>query len=102
MHLALLAGGLSDIKLQQLVSTLRNGAIHKCDVYEICNELEINIKLISLKHDSVESRVEHYPMHPHKEDDETYEICLMRGHCFINYYTELTSYCLEIMKKLKA
>ena len=32
LYLALEAGGLSDIKLQQLILTLRNRTIHKCDL----------------------------------------------------------------------
>ena len=45
--LALLAGGLSYIKLQQLGFTLRHITSHKCDVSKICNELEINSEFIS-------------------------------------------------------
>ena len=42
--LALEAGGVSDIKLQQLILTLRNRTIHKCDLSNVCNVLEINIE----------------------------------------------------------
>ena len=61
MHLALKAGGLSYIKLQHLVLTLRNRTIHKCDLTNVCNVLEINIELISLKDAEEKSRTEHYP-----------------------------------------
>ena len=45
---ALEAGGLSDVNLQQLILTLRNRAIHECDLSNVCNLLEINIELIYL------------------------------------------------------
>ena len=61
MYLALKAGGLSDIKLQHLLLTLRNRTIHKCDLTNVCNALEINIGLNSLKDEAGNSRVEHYP-----------------------------------------
>ena len=59
LYLALEAGGLSDIKLQELILTLRNRTIHKCDLSNVSDTLEIHIELISLKSDG-ESRVEHY------------------------------------------
>ena len=43
------AGGLSDIKLQELILTLRNRHIHKRDSSNLCNTLETHIELISLK-----------------------------------------------------
>ena len=60
LYLALQAGGLSDIKLQELILTLRNRTIHKCDLSNVCNVLEINIELISLRDDGT-NRVQHYP-----------------------------------------
>ena len=39
--------------------------------------------------------MEHYPTCPYIEYDETYSLGLVKGHYFINDYTELTSYCLE-------
>ena len=61
MYLALNAGGLSDINLQHLILTSRNRTIHKCDLTNVCNVLEINIELLSLKGEGCNSRVEHYP-----------------------------------------
>ena len=49
LYLALQAGGLSDIKLQELILSLRNRHIHKCDLENVCNTLEIHIELISLR-----------------------------------------------------
>ena len=37
--LVLEAGGLSDVKLQQLILTLRNQTVHKCDLPNVCNVL---------------------------------------------------------------
>ena len=51
LYLALKAGGLSDIKLQELVLTLKNRHIHKCDLSKVCNALNINIELISIRTD---------------------------------------------------
>ena len=50
---------LSDIKLQQLVLTLRNRTIHKCDLEHVCDVLEIQIEIISIRNDG-NTRVEHY------------------------------------------
>ena len=89
LYLALQAGGLSDIKLQELILTLRNGSIHKCDLENVCHVLETHIELTSIKNDGL-SRIEYY-------GSDFYEKCnvgLAKGHYFINDYTELTSYCL--------
>ena len=59
LYLALQSGGLSDIELQELVLSLRNRHIHKCDLDNVCNTLEIHIELISLISNG-ETRVEHY------------------------------------------
>ena len=56
----------------------------------MCNTLEIHIGPISLKTDGL-SRIEHYG----KDFDEKYNLGLVKGHYFINDYTELTSYCLD-------
>ena len=51
LYLALKAGGLSDIKLQHLKLTLRNRTIHKCDLSNVCNELQTNIEITSIRND---------------------------------------------------
>ena len=61
MYVALKAGGLSDIKLQHLILTLRSRIVHKCGLTNVCNVFEINIELTSLKDAEVKSRTEHYP-----------------------------------------
>ena len=61
LYLALKTCGLSDIKLQNRILPLRNRTIHKCDLSNVCNALEINSELISLKDEDGNSRVEHYP-----------------------------------------
>ena len=58
-YLALQAGAWSDIKLQELILTLRNRTIHKCGLSNVCDTLEIRIELLSNKHDGL-SRIEHY------------------------------------------
>ena len=75
MNLALKAGGLSYIKLQELIVTLRNRHIHKCDLENVCNTLETHIELISLRSNGG-NRVEHYG----KDFDEQYNLGLVKGH----------------------
>ena len=65
--LALQAGGLSDNKLQESILTSRNRTIHKCDLYNVWNTLEIDIELISIRNDGKKSDVEHYPKSPYIE-----------------------------------
>ena len=80
LYLALQAGGLSYIKLQELILTVRNHHIHKCDLSNLCNTLEINIELISIRNDGKKSDVDHYPQSPHIEYDEKYNLGLVKGH----------------------
>ena len=101
LYLALQAGGLSDSQLQELILTLRNITIHKCDLSNVRNTLEIIIELISIRNDGEKSDVEHYPKSPHIEYNETYKIGLVKGHCFINDTTTLTLYCLENYEEVK-
>ena len=63
--------------------------------------METNIELISIRTDGKKSDVEHYPQSPHIEYDEKYNLGLVKGHYFINDYTELTSYCLEHYGEVK-
>ena len=42
LYLALKAGGLSDIKIQQLILTLQHRTIHECDLENVCNVLEFH------------------------------------------------------------
>jgi len=51
---------MSDIKLQQLILTLRNRTIHKWDLESVCDVLQINIELISLRNDVISNTVQHY------------------------------------------
>ena len=59
VYLALQSGGLSNIKLQELILSLRNRHIHKCDLVNVCNTSEIHIELRSLRSNGG-NRVEHY------------------------------------------
>ena len=101
LYLALQAGVLSDIQWQGLILTLRKWTIHKCDLSNVCNTLEINIELISVRNDGKKSDVEHYPNSPHIEYNETFKLGLVKGHYFINGTTTLTSYCLGKYKEVK-
>ena len=96
LYLASQAGGLSDVKLQELMLSLRNRHIYKCDLENVCKTLEIHIELISLRSNG-ENRVEHYG----KDFDGKYNLGLVKGHYFINDYTELTSYCLDHYEEIK-
>ena len=73
LYLALKVGGMSDIKLQQLILTLRNRTIHKCDLKNVCDALQINIELNSIRNDEIR-RVEHYG----KEYNEKYSLGLIK------------------------
>ena len=97
LYLALKAGGLPDIKLQELLLSLRDRHIHKCDLRNVCNTLEIHIELISLRNGGGTNRVEHYG----KEYGEKYNLGLVKRHCPINGYTELTSYCSEHYEEIQ-
>ena len=65
----------------------------------MCNTLEINIELIPIRNEGKKSDVDHYPQTPHVAYDEKYKLGLVKGHYFINDYTELTSYCLEKLRR---
>ena len=97
LYLALQSGGLSDIKLQELILTLRHRTIHTCDLSNVCTTLEFHIELISLRNDGETNRVEH----DGNEYGEQYNLGLVKKHYFINDYTELISYCLENYEEVK-
>ena len=67
----------------------------------MCNTLEINIGLISIRNDGKKSDVDHYPQSPHIEYDEKYNLGLVKGHYFINDYTELASYSSNNYEEIK-
>ena len=96
LYLALERGGLSDSKLQQLKLVLRNRTIHKCDLSNVCDALEIHIELISIRNDG-HNRVEHYG----NDYEEKYNLGLIRNHYFINDTTNVTSFCLEHYNEVK-
>ena len=70
LYLILQAGGLSDMKLQELILTLRNRTTHTCYISNVCNTLETNIELISIRNDGERNDVEHYPKSPYIEYNE--------------------------------
>ena len=87
---------MSDIKLQQVELTLRNKTIHNCDLENVCDALEIQIEIISIRNDG-NTRVEHYG----KTYEEKYYLGLIKNHYFINDITTITSYCLEHYDEVK-
>ena len=99
VYSALKAGGLSDVELQHLILTLRNRTIHKCDLNNECNVLEINIAITSLKDAEVKSRTEHYPAGI--EFQEEYNIGLVNNHYVINDTTDLTAYSSDHHDEVK-
>ena len=44
--------------------------MHKCDLSNVCNVLEINIELVSIRNDGKKCEVEHYPKSPYIEYNE--------------------------------
>ena len=64
-------------------TTLRNRTIHKCDLSNVRNALEIKIELTSLKDEDGNSRVEHHPA-PYIDVQEKCNIGLVNNHYLIN------------------
>ena len=75
--------------------------MHKCELSNLCNTLEINAELISIRNGGKKNDVDHYPQSPHIEYDEKYNLGLATGHYFINDYAELTSYSLKNYEETK-
>ena len=91
MYLALKAGGLEDDKLQMLKLFVMNRIIPKCKLKEICEHLQIHLKLTSIKHtDSSTTRVELFGDKTHT----SYHLGLVDEQYFIIDKTNITSYCL--------
>ena len=67
----------------------------------MCNTLEINTELSSIRTGGKKSDVEHYPQSPHIEHDGKYNLGLVKGYYFIDGYTEMTPYCLENYEEVK-
>ena len=68
----------------------------------MCNALEINIELISIRADDKKSDDEHYPQSPYIYNMmKKYNLGLAKSHYFINEHTELTSYCLDHYEEVK-
>ena len=99
LYLALKAGGLSYINLQHLTLTLRNRTIHKCGLTNVCNVLETNIELTSLKDAEAKSRTEHYPAG--LEFQGKCNIGLVNHHYLIHDTTDLTAYSLDHYDEVK-
>ena len=71
---ALECGGLSYIKLQLLILTLRTRTVHTCDLENVCVVVEINFEFTSMRNYG-HCRVEHYPHNTIYE--ESYNLVLV-------------------------
>jgi hypothetical protein len=98
LYIALEAGGLGNDKLELLKSFVNNRVVPKCKLKDVCNKLEIMIKLTSINKD-LTSRVEKYGDTIYCED--LYHIGLVDEHYFIVDRTEVTTYCIEHYDEVK-
>ena len=73
---ALKEGGLSKQKIELLKSFVKNAEIPKCKFDEICERLDITIKIYFLN-----KKIQTYG----KNETEIYELCLVENHYFLNY-----------------
>ena len=62
----------------------------------MCEVLEINIEHMSIRNDG-HNRVDHYGT----DFDEKYNLGLVKGHYFIDDYTNIRAYCLEHYSEVK-
>ena len=98
LYIALEEGGLSNEKLELLKSFVNNRIVPKCKLKDVCNKLEIMIKLTSINKD-LTSRTEKYGDTIYSED--LYNIGLVDEHYFIVDRTEVTTYCIENYNEVK-
>ena len=82
---------------KKLKSFVLNRVVPKCKLKEVCDKLEITIKLFNIKNDS-STRVEHYG---NKELEEKYNIGLIDEHYFIIEKAEITAFCLQHYEEVK-
>ena len=98
LYIALEEGGLSNDKLELLKTFVNNRIVPKCNLKDVCNKLEIMIKLTSINKD-LTSRTEKYGDTIYRED--LYNIGLVDEHYFIVDRTEVTTYCIEHYNDVK-
>ena len=91
-------GGLPNDKLELSKSFVNNRIVPKCKLKDVCNKLEIMIKLTSINKDLI-SRTEQYGDAIY--GDDFYNIVLVDEHYLIVDITEATTYCIEHYNDVK-
>ena len=89
-------GGMLDDQLQMIKLFIMNRIIPKCKLKDICNKLQISIKLTSMNAFMI-SRTETFGDNKHKQ----YHLGLIDDHYFIIDLTNITSYCLKNYEGVK-
>lgn len=90
---ALREGGMSEEKIEQLKTFVKNATIPKSKLKDICELLHIQIVL--------RDRLNEKPAYYGKQHEETYKIGLIENHYFILDGTENTSYSIEHYEEIK-
>ena len=67
----------------------------------MCNTFEINIGLFPIRNYGKKGDVDHCPQSPRIGHDVKYNSGLVKGHYFMNDYTELTPYSLYNYEETK-
>lgn len=93
---ALVIGGLSNDKVQQVRLECKTNNIPVCKLEKICNDIKIKINLKKMKTQS-ETEIVVFG----KAFEETYNIGLLDEHFFIINDTNITYYCMEHYEEVK-
>jgi len=88
---ALRNGGMEERKLELLKHFVKNRIIPKCKLKDVCEKLEITIKLTTIKAET-DTRTEHFG---DKSLKEKYAIGLLDEHYFLIERTQISSYSLN-------
>ena len=98
LYLALEAGGMCQEKLEErLKSFIMNRVVPKCKLKDVCEKLDIYIKLTTLRND-LSGRTESYGK---KYAEENYNIGLLDEHYFLIEPTNLSAFCLKNYEEIK-
>ena len=89
---ALTVGGLSDVKINRLMTLVCNRNIPICKLNEICDEIQICISLNRVGRE--------YKTVYGDEKNQNFDICLVEDHYFINKTVPITSFALENYNEL--
>jgi len=94
LYIALLNGGLKTDKLEMLKRFVVNRVVPKCKLKDVCETLNISIKLTSINKD-LTSRTENIGDKNNFNGEDHYNIGLVEEHYFIIEKTNITSYCIN-------